>query len=74
MPQLHFSVSEDIAEKVKSRALHSNMTVSRYLADIISREVGDRWPPGFFDHVAGSWQGPPLKRPPQGEYEAREQL
>lgn len=74
MPQLHFSVSEDIAEKVRSRALHSNMTVSRYLADIISKEVGDGWPPGFFDQVAGSWQGPPLKRLPQGEYESREQL
>ena len=74
MPQLHFSVSEDIAEKVRSRALHSNMTVSRYLADIVAREVGDGWPPGFFDEVVGSWQGPSLERPPQGEYEVREQL
>ena len=74
MPQLHFSVSEDVAEKVKSRARHSNMTVSGYLAGIVAREVGDGWPPGFFDEVVGSWQGSPLKRPPQGEYEAREQL
>ena len=74
MPQLHFSVSEDVAEKVRSRAHHSNMTVSRYLAGIIAREVGDGWPLGFIDEVVGSWQGPPLERPPQGEYEVREQL
>lgn len=30
------------------------------------------WPPGFFDHVAGGWQGPPLERAPQGEHEQRE--
>ena len=74
MPQLHFSVSEDIAEKVKSKALHSNMSVSRYLADIVAREVGNGWPEGFFDEVVGSWEGSPLKRSPQGEYEVREQL
>ncbi len=29
------------------------------------------WPPGFFEATAGAWQGEPLKREPQGEYEQR---
>jgi hypothetical protein len=32
------------------------------------------WPPGFFEETAGAWQGEPLVRPPQGEYEVREEL
>ena len=32
------------------------------------------WPPGFFEATAGAWQGEPLQREPQGEYEQREEL
>lgn len=32
------------------------------------------WPQGFFEETAGAWQGEPLTRPPQGEFEAREEL
>jgi hypothetical protein len=32
------------------------------------------WPPGFFEQTAGAWQGEPLTREPQGEYEARDPL
>lgn len=32
------------------------------------------WPPGFFEQTAGAWQGEPLERGPQGEYEVREEL
>ena len=32
------------------------------------------WPPGFFEQTAGAWQGEPLERGPQGEYEPREKL
>jgi hypothetical protein len=31
------------------------------------------WPPGFFENTAGKWVGE-LERPPQGEYEKREEL
>ena len=31
------------------------------------------WPPGFFEQTAGAWQGE-LERPPQGDYEKREDL
>jgi hypothetical protein len=32
------------------------------------------WPPGFFEQTAGAWQGEPLTREPQGEYEERAPL
>lgn len=32
------------------------------------------WMPGFFEEVLGSWEGEPLIRPEQLEYETREEL
>ena len=32
------------------------------------------WPPGFFEETYGSWQGEPLERDPQGEFEGRDAL
>ena len=31
------------------------------------------WPPGFFEATAGKWVGD-FERPPQGEFESREEL
>jgi hypothetical protein len=31
------------------------------------------WPPGFFEATAGKWVGD-LERPPQGDFENRDQL
>jgi hypothetical protein len=36
--------------------------------------VETEWPEGFFEEVVGGWQGEPLTRTPQGEYEDREPL
>jgi hypothetical protein len=32
------------------------------------------WPAGFFEEVAGGWQGEQLMREPPGDYEVREDL
>lgn len=32
------------------------------------------WIPGFFEEVLGNWEGEPLVRPEQLEYETREEL
>jgi len=32
------------------------------------------WLPGFFEEVIGSWEGEPLVRESQGEYEDREEF
>ncbi len=57
MPQLHLYVPEDVATRIQERAKARNLTVSRYLADVIKREVGEGWPNGYFDRVCGKWQG-----------------
>ena len=50
------------------------MTLSKYLAEVVGREVDDvRWPEGFFEEVLGAWEGG-IERPPQGLYEEREEL
>lgn len=30
------------------------------------------WPTGFFDELRAQWGGEPFERPPQGEFEVRE--
>jgi len=57
MPQLHLYVSEDIASKVQEKARARKLTVSRYLAEVIKRDVGEGWPAGYFERVCGQWEG-----------------
>jgi hypothetical protein len=57
MPQLHLYVPEDVAIKVREKAKARNLTVSRYLAEVIRREVGEGWPEGYFERVCGTWEG-----------------
>ncbi len=37
-----------------------------------SHEKLKAWPPGFFDELRKDWGGEAFERPPQGEYEVRE--
>lgn len=57
MPQLHLYVPEEIAIKVQEKAKAHNLSVSRYLASVIKRDVGEGWPEGYFDRVCGKWEG-----------------
>ena len=72
MPQLHTYVPKSLAERVAARAKARGVPVSRYLADLIRRDVELGWPDGFFERVAGGWKGAPLRRAPQGRLEDRE--
>ena len=74
MPQLHMYVPDDIAQRLRARARARRIPVSRLLAEIVTHELGDAWPDGFFEHVAGGWSGEPLVRPAQGELETRATL
>ena len=74
MGQMHLYLPEEIANRVKERARAVGLSVSRYLARIVVREVGAGWPDGWFDDVVGGWRGAPLVRPGQGEAEEREVL
>lgn len=72
MPQLHAYVPKSLAARVEARARSRGVPVSRYLADLIRRDVDLGWPEGYFDRVAGAWRGKPLTRAPQGRQEDRE--
>ena len=72
MPQLSTHVPKSLAERVAARAKARGISVSRYLADLIRRDIELGWPDGFFDRVVGGWKGAPLRRAPQGRLEDRE--
>lgn len=74
MPQLHFYVPRELAERIQQEARATQKSVSSYLAELVKREMAPNWPEGFFDEVAGGWQGETLQRQPQGEYEQRVDL
>ena len=71
MPQLHLYVPEEIAAKVEARARARSQSVSRFLAELVQRELSDGWPEHFFDTIIGGWKGDSLQRSPQGEPEER---
>lgn len=74
MTQLHLYVPDDVATKVQERAERLGLSVSRYLAQLVKKEIGEGWPDGYFESVVGGWQGEPLERPPQGTPERRVKL
>ena len=73
MPQLHLYVPDTTAELLRKRAEQRGLSLSKYLAEVVRREVDGGWPEGFFEDVLGAWEGE-LSRPPQGSYEEREDL
>lgn len=74
MPQLNLYVNDDLAERIHRAADEADLSVSRYLAELVRRAVETEWPDGFFAEVIGGWQGEPLERAAQGEFEEREPL
>lgn len=74
MSQLHLYVPDALADELRRRAEARGLSLSRYLAEVVQREIRRDWPAGFFDRVVGGWSGEPLERPPQGEFEKRDGL
>lgn len=74
MPQLNLYINEDLAGRIRQAADDADLSVSRYLAELVRRAVETEWPEGFFEEVVGGWQGEPLVRAAQDEYEERESL
>ena len=66
---LHLEVPSDFVDtEVEVMVIVQPATQSR--AD----RAEDSWSPGFFESVVGSWQGEPLVREPEGDYETRETM
>ena len=73
MPQLHCYVPDIVAEKLQNKAEQSHLSVSKYLAELVKKDLGTDWPDDFFD-LFGAWEGEPLVREDQGELEERLEL
>ncbi len=58
MPQLHLYVSDDVATALKARAREQGTSVSKLLADIVTRDAQRAWPEGWLDRVVGAWPDP----------------
>jgi len=71
MAQLHFYVPDKFATEIRDRAKQAHLSVSRYLVELISREIGTEWPEDYFSGICGSWHGGALKREPEGAVETR---
>ena len=71
MPQLHFYVPDKFATEIRKRAKQAHLPVSRYLVEIISREIDTEWPENYFSGIGGGWRGQELKREPEGAIDSR---
>ncbi len=70
MSQLHCYVPDEMAKKLQAKAEQAHLSVSKYLALLIERDVKNHWPESYFE-LFGGWQGGPLNRPDQDVYEDR---
>ena len=72
MSQLHCYVNDELAKRFQKKAEHAHLSVSRYLATLVEREVMNQWPEGYFE-LFGNWKGE-LERTEVIDYETRETL
>ena len=71
MPQLHFYVPADVAKRIKARAAQAKLPISRYVADLVKREVGQGWPEDYFERISGAAEGATIRYEPSGPPEER---
>jgi hypothetical protein len=74
MAQLHFYIPDDLAERVKARAAQARMPVSRYVAELVKREVGSGWPKDYFKRIASRSSAAVIVHEPSGPPEERQPL
>jgi len=71
MPQLHCYIPESTLVKLQQKAEQAHLSISKYLALLIQKDIVNQWPENYFD-LFGSWEGDALERTEQGDYENRE--
>lgn len=57
MPQLHFYVPNEVAEIVKQKAQATDLSLTRYLANLVKHELISDWPAVFFEVEVGGMVG-----------------
>ncbi len=70
MAQIHCYIPDSVAEAFRIKAEQAHLSVSKYLAQLVKKDVGGEWPEGYFENL-GEWEGTPLTRPEQGQHETR---
>ena len=50
-----------MADKIKAKVGHVDLSASRYLAERVKREVANQWSEDYFDSF-GKWEGESLQR------------
>ncbi len=66
-----------VIEQLKQEAENLSEPLAQEVLDFLlflRTRRAKAWPPAFFEHTAGAWQGEPLERSPQGEQEERLEL
>jgi hypothetical protein len=53
MPQLHLYVSDATADALRTDALEANLSLSRYMAKVLTETTQRGWPEGYFETLAG---------------------
>jgi len=71
VPQLHFYVPDDVAEQIKARAALAKQPVSRYVAELVKRDVSQGWPKDYFERIAGVAHDALIRHEPSGLPEER---
>jgi len=70
MAQIHCYLPDDLAAQLGKK----HLSVSKYLAGLVKRDISSGWPAGYFEQVFGGWEGEVLERAEQGDYEQRERF
>ena len=63
MPQLYFSVDKETAAELTRQAANEHVSLSRYLARVLKREIRGAWPGSYLSDVVGSCASDPLHEP-----------
>jgi len=71
MPQLHFYVPDDVAAQIKARAAQAKLSISRYVADLVKRDVSQCWQNDYLERISGAAQDTPIGFEPSGLPEER---
>lgn len=54
-------------------AAYVERLVREALQQVENQTADSQWPPGFWEKVRADWGDEPFERPPQGEFEKREE-
>ncbi|MBF0218898.1 MAG: hypothetical protein HQL49_05135 [Gammaproteobacteria bacterium] len=73
MSQLHCYVADELAQQFQKRAEAQHLSVSKYLAQLVQREVSAGWPENYFSQLV-VLRDEPLQRFEQGGFESRVEL